>query len=320
MNARTGHVVKTAFGEHHIKSWKITDSQVALHWIGCTRSKLKMWVRNRVIEINRLTNVGDWCYVESRNMIADVGTRKGMTLEEVGPDSEWINGLEWMKGEERDFPLKTATEIVLGIESRKEARKESIVIDIDGLEEQSSQCCVYMSDRCVPEEVGSRYKYSQYVIDPNRFRFRKVVRVLGLVLTFIKNILARISKVNVFPNNAIPHCEGLKIPDTFSYRWDKYLVTTGKKGVNATECKGGLVVDLHESMIKAALWYFYKKGTEEIKQFVPEARYKNISKEINGIMYYIGRILPTQEIGGQLTLCDTSFDLTQATFYVPYYR
>ena len=39
MNANAGYVVKMAFGEFHIKCWKISDSQLALHWIGCTKSK-----------------------------------------------------------------------------------------------------------------------------------------------------------------------------------------------------------------------------------------------------------------------------------------
>ena len=136
MNAATGHIVKTSFGERHNESWKMTDSQVALHWIGCTRSKLKMWVRNRVIEINRLVELSEWRYVESKNMVADIGTRKGCKLADVGLNSVWQDGLGWMHGDESDFPVKTAAMIVLDNESKSEARKEKIVIDVD-------QSCYY---------------------------------------------------------------------------------------------------------------------------------------------------------------------------------
>ena len=51
LNAITGHVVKISFGNYHVKSMKFTDSQIVLHWINCTRGELKLWVRNRVIEI-----------------------------------------------------------------------------------------------------------------------------------------------------------------------------------------------------------------------------------------------------------------------------
>ena len=86
LNAATGHVVKTGLGEKHSKCWKLSDIQVGLHWLGSPRSRLKIWARNRVIEIYRLVNVSNW-YVESKNMMADLGKRKGWTVADMGPDS-----------------------------------------------------------------------------------------------------------------------------------------------------------------------------------------------------------------------------------------
>ena len=54
MNAAMGHVVKISFGKFHKGHTKLTDSQVALHWINTYKSELLLWVRNKVIEINRL--------------------------------------------------------------------------------------------------------------------------------------------------------------------------------------------------------------------------------------------------------------------------
>ena len=56
LNATTGHVIKLTFGSYHKKCIKLTDSEVVLHWINNTDSALKQWVRNRVIEINRLAD------------------------------------------------------------------------------------------------------------------------------------------------------------------------------------------------------------------------------------------------------------------------
>ena len=116
-----------------------------------------------------------------------------MEVADVGPDSDWRNSLRWMQSEESDFPVKTAAEIVLGSEGRSEAKKETIVIDvIDGQDCDSSfYGYMYMAGQIVPTEVGSRYKYSNYLIDPNRFRFRRVVRVLGLVFLFIKKFISK---------------------------------------------------------------------------------------------------------------------------------
>ena len=55
------------------------------------------WVRNRVIEIQRLTNVEDWRYIDSKQMMADLGTRKGVALSDVQEESEWFIGQEWMR-------------------------------------------------------------------------------------------------------------------------------------------------------------------------------------------------------------------------------
>ena len=89
----------------------------------------------------------------------------------------------------------------------------------------------------VPKEVKERYEFSNYLIDPNRFRFRKVVRILGLVFRFVKifcdkygkgrNLVGH-SKVNLDP-----------IPQQFSCVGEQFLVTSGVHSINRLECQGG---------------------------------------------------------------------------------
>ena len=40
--ASSTHIVKSSLGDMFQKSWMFTDSQVALHWINCTKTKLKL--------------------------------------------------------------------------------------------------------------------------------------------------------------------------------------------------------------------------------------------------------------------------------------
>ena len=47
----------------------------------------------------------------------------------------------------------------------------------------------------IDKEIQLRYRFSNYLIDPNRFRFRKVVRILGLVLTFLQKISKNINRI-----------------------------------------------------------------------------------------------------------------------------
>ena len=63
--------------------------------------------------------------------------------------------------------------------------------------------------------------------------------------------------------------------------------------------------------------YYFRLATSEIKHFLTESKYKHISEEKSGILYYTGRILPTQDVGGDLTMCDVCLDLTKSSFCVP---
>ena len=81
--------------------------------------------------------------------------------------------------------------------------------------------------------------------------------------------------------------------------------------------QGGLVVILTNDDLTQSLIYFYRKATEEVKQFLDEKVYQKISKEMNGILYYTGRILSSQKFQGKLTLSDVSLDLTSASICVP---
>ena len=87
LNTHTGEAVKISLGKHHQNSTKLTDSQIALHWISNSNKPLKQWVRNRVIEIRRFTIPEQWKYVQSKDMIADFRTRKGVKTEQVDQDS-----------------------------------------------------------------------------------------------------------------------------------------------------------------------------------------------------------------------------------------
>ena len=48
-------------------------------------------------EINRLTNRENWFYIETANMVADLGTRKGVKIEDVSGDIKWLNRQNWCK-------------------------------------------------------------------------------------------------------------------------------------------------------------------------------------------------------------------------------
>ena len=309
LNASTGHVVKTALGDRHIKAWKLTDSQVVLHWINCFRSKLKMFVRNLVVNIHRLSMLGDWLYIDSANNLADLGTRKGMKVSDVGPESKWVNGHGWMKCDPTEFPVKTIAEINLSHDNKRAAQKEQVIVEnLD-----SSVTCLSHFP-VVPSVVKDRYKFSKYVIDPNKFRFRKVVRVFVWVRLFVDNccLKAGIQLIHVSSNG--PVCGD---PTAFMHPKGEFVVTHSENTKSFLKCRNGLTVEMTTELVNDALRYFFTKATNEVKHFLPVSAYRKFSEEKNGILYYTGRILPTQRPGGDLTLCDVSFDLEKSTFCTP---
>ena len=111
VSTHAGEVVKKAFHKTHQKSIKFTDSQIALHWISNDTRTLKQWVRNRCIEVRMFTDTSSWKYVRSKNMTADIGTRRCTSLTDINKDSIWINGHEWMTEDESKFPCMSVAEM-----------------------------------------------------------------------------------------------------------------------------------------------------------------------------------------------------------------
>ena len=312
INAATGFTVQKAFGTYHKDHIKLSDSMVALHWIACTTRKLKTFIRTLVIEINRLSDLSRWCYVESVKMPADIGTRKGATVADINQDSDWINGLPWMRGPEEDFPTQTIEEIKLNQQDLVEAEKEQIIFKV-----------FHAQNRKIPEfeessfdKIKERYEFSNYLIDPNCHSFRKVVRIFALVLTFVKKSGRNISRVqNMLMFN---HKSPGDLPDILKSKLDKYVSTTGTLPLsNQISCKGGYIITIQDEMLRASFFYFSLKASLEVQHFVGKGRYKNITVDIDGILYYSGRILPDQQFGGNPQLCEVALDLCRSSFCVP---
>ena len=104
----------------------------------------------------------------------------------------------------------------------------------------------------------------------------------------------------------------------FGNQGDKYILTTCcENSKELLKCPSGLVFIAPEEMVTAALQYFYRKATAEIFEFVDKTLYEKISLVKDQIIYYSGRILSTQEFGGNSSLGEAALDLTMSMFCVP---
>ena len=288
LSTHTGHVVRNALKRYHTTSYKFTDSQIVLHWICNVNRPLKRWVRSRIIEIQRFTKPADWKYINSSNMIADLGTKRCTSLNVIDQDSKWINGFSWMKRPACEFPAMSAREISLSQAELQEARKETQNNHESSSDDPSKYAQSSHLSSILPDAVKDRYAFSSYIIDPNRHRFNSIIRILAIVIKFIRNLRFYASRPGKYRS---------------SLRLQKF--------------KSSSALFISEPLIKEAECYFFKKATQEVKQFVKPSKYIKISREKDGVMFYTGRILPNDSISIIGKATKAMIDLTSTSFCVP---
>ena len=313
LNASSSHVVYLSLDKFIKRRYHLSDSQIVLYWLNNSALKLKKWVRSRVIEALRLTDKTLWFYIESSKNMADLGTRKGATLEDVGESSEWMKGQSWTRLPPDELPIKSVSEIKLSEDEEKLYNDECLVLDEKWINQQlsSEYSQTYVAQPIELDSVAKRYQFSQYIVDPNRFRLRKVIRIVALVYLFIRKLQMKTKgKTTVMSSSLKP------VPSSFKNNDDTYLVTKGNNSF-PFKCTDGLTVTMTDEILQLALDYYFKKGTAEIKHFLPKTSYRKISEEKDGVLLYSGRILPSQQFGGSKCLSDVCVDLTAGTFCVP---
>ena len=207
LNVHVTEIVKRSLKERCVSSVLVMDSEIALHWLDSDTKQLKPWTRNKVIEANRFSKKEDRFHIESSMNPADAGTRKSANIESVGPDSEWIKGKPWMLlplSELRSCLLRSVEDIKYRKEQLQEIKKESVgpavnlcdsgfsmlVADSKTPPSKSNHYLVdnrmdYLKSK-LHVKVKERLLFSGYLLDPNEFKFNKVIRIMAFVIKFVK--------------------------------------------------------------------------------------------------------------------------------------
>nr|CAH7758363.1 unnamed protein product [Callosobruchus chinensis] len=86
------------------------DSTIVLSWISTCPSKLKVFVSNRIAEIQRCTNVQQWAHVASSDNPADLVSR-GLNATELKQCTLWWNGPSWLVHKQADWPKISEVEV-----------------------------------------------------------------------------------------------------------------------------------------------------------------------------------------------------------------
>ncbi|MEM7375622.1 MAG: hypothetical protein AAF587_43925 [Bacteroidota bacterium] len=275
LNAHTGEVVRKSYQQWHQSAIKFSDSQIVLHWLSNDKKTLKQWVRSRVIESLRFTESDQWCYVKSEHMIADIGTRRGSTLADVDCNSRWFNGDPWMKLNISEMPIFNISEIKMTKSEEIQASREIYHSEVHSSQQGISR---------IMDDVFERLKFSNYLISPVKYRFQKVIRIIGFVIKFCQTLMQRIKNPS-------------------------------KNSTDVEQSESS--ISLTETEIQHSKNYFFMKSSQEIKKFVPSKKYRDITTEKNGILFYTGRILNTDDITIVGRYNNVMKDLSSTTFCVP---
>jgi hypothetical protein len=338
LNVHVMQIVKRALTNHCSDYLLFTDSEIALFWLTSQTKRQKPWVRNRAIEVNRFTNPIDWYHIDTSRNPADVGTRKGASIEDCDRYSRWHNGDECMQlplAELRASYLKSVEEIKFEREHMNEINKELMgpVVDLcqsdfhllmdDNIETAHSHCFVAGGSKCfvsskdseISAKVKERLKFSKYMIDPNKFKFHKVVRIQAHVIKAAKVWLSKIGKRlsrfsypieptdGVIANRSALENIGCLLDETKTMQLEKESHTSD-------------IVLLSDSEVQYSLDYFFQKATEEVKSYLHPKIYEKHVFERNNILYYSGRVL-SENISFKTAMTDTMLDLSLGSFIVP---
>lgn len=143
-----------------------TDSTVVLNWVKGDSSRWKQFVRNRVTEIQGLTDPSRWRHCPGSRNVADLVTRGAFAEELVSCDA-WFTGPAWLKDSQ---PCESSGP---ELSPPVAAEEEACVAE----HQLISACSNSTSDAVIQVE-----RYSSLT---------KAIRVVGLVLRFIRKLRSR---------------------------------------------------------------------------------------------------------------------------------
>ena len=173
--------------------------------------------------------------------------------------------------EKHQMPIKSIHDTCWSGHSSSEFKKE--------IQEVLSQESYLQSSEITQSKIQQRMEFSSYILNPNKFRFQTVIRIVAIVLKFTKCLRTK---------SKVPQKSTKKI--TFK---------------------------ITEAEINDAKIYFYRKTALEVVQFNKKQAYEKFSGEKDGILWYTGRILPSDHVSAVGKLISSMLDLTSTTFCVP---
>ena len=306
----------------------VGDSVIALCWISSDKKRLSLFHRNRVIQIRRVSELDRMYHVKSEHNPADVGTRPDhVTLEDVQPDSKWSSGAEWMKYDleiaVQNGTVKPVSELRLATKEEEDDFRDGCVFDqVPDVLTRGH----HLNQRRVTA-IQERATFSQYLMVPTKFSFRRTVRIYSYVYSFVHKLINAVRrrkglspqrrstegsavKFTVFVSSKVSDSEVEDLdrtPLTYSY-FAEFTAAHSPPGCFALSQSETIAVAavVTDKFINLALAYLYRKAGAEVVKFNSKKVVDKITMEQDNILFSKSRILDGMSFAemGDLGLSD----------------
>ncbi|GFX67809.1 uncharacterized protein TNCV_1565101 [Trichonephila clavipes] len=140
-----------------------TDSSITCYWIKGDFNKHKVFVKNRIKEIQKLSDPKEWRYCKGKDNPADLISR-GLPLNDLKNNKIWWHGPKWLTMKQTEWPLFSEPIIETEINNDKLELKKSFNVN------------TVVEKRQIENNLISRYS-----------SFSKLIRISALCLRFIYN-------------------------------------------------------------------------------------------------------------------------------------
>ena len=286
----------------------VGDSTISLFWVSSEHKRLSLFVRNRVLQIRRGTSLENLFHVKTDCNPSDLGTRpKKVTIDQVYPDSKWICGEEWMTWSVdkaiKEGILKPVSELRMK-EEEQEMFNEGCVFD--KVPEVLTRGHIVNEKRVA--KLEERAAFSNYLILPTKFGFRKLIRTYSYIFSFLNKLKQRVKqrrpdlfREEVQEKLSLSMFHATKAQEQPLEQEEQVLLgffgqysLTGSSADKFTLSQTNRCGAVHvpsDEYINHVLCYLFRRGTLEVIKFNAKATIEKVAVEVDGVLFNTGRFL-----------------------------
>ena len=259
----------------------LSDSEIALCWVTTEHRRLSLFHRNRCNQTRMNTDVEKCWWVSTVANPSDVGTRADKVDDNsVGPGSVWETGTDWMTGtiEEASDKGLIKPAAALRMTPKEEDEYEKGMV-LERTPELLIKGHVVTAERVA--KMQERAEFSDYVIQPVKFDFRKIVNITAIVFKFIRILKEK-------AGHTVTKSE--KVYKNFSASF----ICWGSERSGQDDVSDKPRCHLSSDDVSRSLDYWYKTATKEVEHFVKPETVARVGIKKDGVLYCRSRIMDGQ--------------------------